>query len=115
MLGTWAGLRPLVNTTTSGRTADLSRRHKVHTSASGVVTITGGKLTTYREMAADTVDVVLRSLDHRVATRVAKRSRTKNLRLRGAEGYDAARARRQIRSASIWPIATAARPARCTP
>jgi glycerol-3-phosphate dehydrogenase len=56
-----------------------------------VVTITGGKLTTYREMAADTVDVVLRSLDHRVATRVAKRSRTKNLRLRGAEGYEAAR------------------------
>jgi glycerol-3-phosphate dehydrogenase len=91
VLGTWAGLRPLVNREDSGRTADLSRRHKVHTSPSGVVTITGGKLTTYREMAADTVDVVLRSLDHGAATRVAKRSRTKNLRLRGAEGYEAAR------------------------
>jgi len=90
VLGTWAGLRPLVNRATSGRTADLSRRHQVHSSDSGMVTITGGKLTTYREMAADTVDVVLASLDDRVVTRVAKRCRTKSLRLRGAEGYEAA-------------------------
>ena len=92
VLGTWAGLRPLVKRAASGRTADLSRRHSVHTSPSGVVTITGGKLTTYREMAADTVDTVLRSLDSRVTTRVYRRSRTKRLRLRGAEGYDAVRA-----------------------
>ena len=90
VLGTWAGLRPLVKSAKPGRTADLSRRHKVHTSSSGMVTITGGKLTTYREMAAETVDIVLRSFDGRVATRVAKRSRTKSLRLRGAEGYEAA-------------------------
>jgi len=90
VVGTWAGLRPLVKSAPSGRTADLSRRHKVHPSDSGVVTITGGKLTTYREMAADTVDTVLRSLDDRLTTRVARRSRTKHLRLRGAEGYEAA-------------------------
>ena len=48
----------------SGRTADLSRRHKVLTSASGVSSVTGGKLTTYREMAEDTVDaVVVEQLD----------------------------------------------------
>ena len=46
--GTWAGLRPLVKSATSGRTADLSRRHAVRRSPSGVVTVTGGKLTTYR-------------------------------------------------------------------
>ena len=56
ILGTWAGLRPLVKAAASERTADLSRRHSVHTSPSGVVTVTGGKLTTYRKMAADTVD-----------------------------------------------------------
>ena len=89
ILGTWAGLRPLVKDATSNRTADLSRRHKVRRSASGVVTITGGKLTTYREMAADTVDEVvelLGPLDHPVA----RRTRTKKLRLRGADGYETA-------------------------
>jgi glycerol-3-phosphate dehydrogenase len=83
ILGTWAGLRPLVKSAASVRTADLSRRHKVARSASGVVTITGGKLTTYREMAADTVDEVSAVLGRRVG-----RSRTKHLPLLGADGYD---------------------------
>jgi glycerol-3-phosphate dehydrogenase len=83
ILGTWAGLRPLVKSAASVRTADLSRRHKVARSASGVVTITGGKLTTYREMAADTVDEVSSVLGRRVG-----RSRTKHLPLLGADGYD---------------------------
>ncbi|MCU1352297.1 MAG: glycerol-3-phosphate dehydrogenase [Acidimicrobiales bacterium] len=86
VLGTWAGLRPLVKSGASGRTADLSRRHKVHPSDSGVITITGGKLTTYREMSADTVDEVSDWLGDRVSG-VARRSRTKHLKLRGAEGY----------------------------
>jgi glycerol-3-phosphate dehydrogenase len=88
VVGAWAGLRPLVKTGGSGRTADLSRRHRVSPTASGVVTITGGKLTTYREMAADTVDEVVEMLDDRVQG-VARHSRTRKLRLRGADGYDA--------------------------
>ncbi len=55
---TWAGLRPLVSDASSARTADLSRRHKVIVSANGLVTVTGGKLTTYRKMAADAVDAL---------------------------------------------------------
>lgn len=62
VVGSWAGLRPLVADATSERTADLSRRHTVRTSAAGLVTVTGGKLTTYRRMAADTVDEVARLL-----------------------------------------------------
>ena len=90
VVGTWAGLRPLVKSATSGRTADLSRRHRVHRSPSGMVTITGGKLTTYREMSADTVDEVVAGLGDAVK-KSARLSRTKKLRLRGAEGYEAAR------------------------
>jgi glycerol-3-phosphate dehydrogenase len=87
--GSWAGLRPLVNQTTSGRTADLSRRHRVRQSDSGVVTITGGKLTTYREMSEDTIDhVVAEVLGNDVVHRIMKRSRTRRLPLRGAEGYE---------------------------
>ncbi|HXH59503.1 glycerol-3-phosphate dehydrogenase/oxidase, partial [Iamia sp.] len=62
VVGTWAGLRPLVKSVTSGRTADLSRRHQVAPSPSGVVSVTGGKLTTYREMAADAIDAVVATL-----------------------------------------------------
>ncbi|WP_334142814.1 glycerol-3-phosphate dehydrogenase/oxidase [Rhabdothermincola sp.] len=87
--GTWAGLRPLVRDAASERTADLSRRHRVQRSPSGVVTITGGKLTTYREMAAETIDEVLEHvLGAKVLERAQRHSRTKRLRLRGAAGYE---------------------------
>jgi glycerol-3-phosphate dehydrogenase len=87
VVGTWAGLRPLVKAASSGRTADLSRRHKVTTSASGVVSVTGGKLTTYREMAEDTVDEVVSRLAG--APRRARRCRTRRLRLLGGDGAPA--------------------------
>lgn len=83
--GTWAGLRPLLASgplSRSARTADLSRRHVVTTSAAGVVTVTGGKLTTYRHMASQTVDAVLEVLDHR-----SVRCPTKKMRLVGATGH----------------------------
>ena len=64
--GVWAGLRPLLASGRGGRvserTADLSRRHRVTISRHGVVTITGGKLTTYRKMAQDAVDAVVGAL-----------------------------------------------------
>jgi glycerol-3-phosphate dehydrogenase len=81
--GTWAGVRPLLRTASSARTADLSRRHGVRVSASGVVTVTGGKLTTYRRMAADTVDQVARLVGRR------SKSKTRRLKLLGADGYEA--------------------------
>jgi glycerol-3-phosphate dehydrogenase len=79
--GVWAGLRPLLaprdGTALSERTADLSRRHQVTDTEDGVIHITGGKWTTYRQMAQDTVDAL--------APYVKKlgRVQTKNLRLHG--------------------------------
>jgi glycerol-3-phosphate dehydrogenase len=59
VVGGFAGLRPLVaGTDPDRRTADLSRRHLVHRGAGGVVTVVGGKLTTYRKMAEDAVDAL---------------------------------------------------------
>ncbi len=54
MLGSYAGFRPLLDA--PGRTEDLSRHHLVRVAADGLVTVTGGKLTTYRAMAQDAVD-----------------------------------------------------------
>lgn len=99
--GVWAGLRPLVrNDSASGRTADLSRRHRVTVGDSGVIAIAGGKLTTYREMAEDTVDAVADALSGRrprigrltrwrqhLQEYLPRRSSTRSLRLLGADGY----------------------------
>jgi glycerol-3-phosphate dehydrogenase len=78
----WSGLRPLVRnedgTAATGKTADLSRKHQVRVSASGVVSIAGGKLTTYRKMAEHTVDAVLTRMNKRAACK------TKRLRFVGA-------------------------------
>jgi glycerol-3-phosphate dehydrogenase len=90
VLGTWAGFRPLVNDAGSSRTADMSRRHRVQTSSGGLVTVIGGKLTTYREMAQDAVDAAVQAMDDPDA-RHAGRSRTRKLRLRGADGWEQAR------------------------
>jgi len=58
--GAFAGLRPLLDDR-HGRTADVSRRHAVLPGPDGVVTVVGGKLTTYRRMAQDAVDLAVRS------------------------------------------------------
>jgi glycerol-3-phosphate dehydrogenase len=55
VLGTYSGLRPLVDAG-DGSTADVSRKHAVLVGPSGVISIIGGKLTTYRQMAEDVVD-----------------------------------------------------------
>jgi glycerol-3-phosphate dehydrogenase len=90
--GTWAGLRPLISDARSARTADLSRRHRVITSPNGLVTVTGGKLTTYRRMAADTVDRVIDQLAgsdggrfRRGAHRALRFGPTRNLVLTGGD------------------------------
>ena len=57
-MGTFAGLRPLLDSG-AGRTADVSRKHAVLTRGDGLVTVVGGKLTTYRRMAEDAVDAAL--------------------------------------------------------
>ncbi|MFJ7181213.1 glycerol-3-phosphate dehydrogenase/oxidase [Streptomyces massasporeus] len=64
VVGAFAGLRPLLDmsgTARSGsaRTADISRRHAVLTSPDGVVSVVGGKLTTYRRMAEDAVNAAV--------------------------------------------------------
>jgi len=89
--GVWAGLRPLLapspGRSVSERTADLSRRHTVRVSEHGLVTVTGGKLTTYRKMAEDAVARALRLVGAR-APAGAHRCPTPRLRLHGARGLD---------------------------
>lgn len=77
VIGSFAGLRPLIDSA-DGSTADLSRKHQVIEGVDGVLTIVGGKLTTYRRMAQDAVDTVV------ARGQKAQDCRTRNLPLIGA-------------------------------
>lgn len=70
ILSSWAGVRPLLDTD-RGSTRDLSRRHIVYEDPPGLVTVTGGKLTTYRAMAEEVTDLVARRLGGGPASRTA--------------------------------------------
>jgi glycerol-3-phosphate dehydrogenase len=67
VLSVFAGIRPLVKTDETANTAALSRDHTISISKSGLLTIAGGKWTTYRRMAEDCVDqaATLGELDER--------------------------------------------------
>lgn len=82
VLSAFAGLRPLVGAGDDEDTAALSRDHTLQVSRSGLVTITGGKWTTYRKMAEDTVDhaAVLAELEPRECT-------TRDLQIHGAHAH----------------------------
>ena len=56
VLSVFVGIRPLVRSEAGANTASLSRDHTIHIDPSGLLTITGGKWTTYRHMAEDCVD-----------------------------------------------------------
>jgi glycerol-3-phosphate dehydrogenase len=78
ILSTYAGLRPLLRGQIGSKTSKLSREHAVVVSESGLITVTGGKWTTYRRMATDAVDHAAR-----VANLPIKPSPTADLRLHG--------------------------------
>ena len=56
VLASWAGVRPLLDSG-PGSTRDLSRRHVILREPPGLITVTGGKLTTYRSMAEEVTDI----------------------------------------------------------
>ncbi len=80
VLCVFAGLRPLAAPTNPNekRTKEISRSHKIYISNSGLVSITGGKWTTYRAMAEDVLNRALESADIE-----SKKCSTKNLKLHG--------------------------------
>jgi glycerol-3-phosphate dehydrogenase len=81
--GVYAGLRPLLHGE-SEATSQLSREHAVGQTVAGLITVAGGKYTTYRVMARDAVDAAVRNLPQRVPGCVTDRTP-----LLGADGYHA--------------------------
>jgi glycerol-3-phosphate dehydrogenase len=95
IISKWAGYRPLVSSKRPGvASSKLSRSHVVLDGPGGMITVVGGKLTTYRRMAQDAIDHVARRLGKRVS------HATEHLPLEGAEGWEKAVQQVQAAAAS---------------
>jgi glycerol-3-phosphate dehydrogenase len=81
---TWSGLRPLIFDPKISDSAKLSRDHIIVQSPSGLLTIAGGKWTTYRKMAADTVDYAIRCF----GLKPSFGCQTEQIFIEGGENYD---------------------------
>ncbi|KAJ7684515.1 FAD dependent oxidoreductase-domain-containing protein [Mycena polygramma] len=85
VLSAWSGLRPLVRNPDAASTEGLVRNHMIHVTESGLLTIAGGKWTTYRAMAEETVDEAVKVFG--LEGRVKSGCITDTLRLVGSDGW----------------------------
>jgi glycerol-3-phosphate dehydrogenase len=95
ILSSWAGLRPLISEKNATNTSEISRKEELFERSDGLISISGGKLTTYRLMAERAVNLAARRLDERFSV-VSRKSATNELVISGGsmtreELMDAAR------------------------
>ncbi|KAJ1733452.1 mitochondrial glycerol-3-phosphate dehydrogenase [Coemansia biformis] len=83
VLSAWSGIRPLVRDPKAANTKDLVRNHMIHVSDSELITIAGGKWTTYREMAKETIDCAISTF----GLRPLRDCQTENVRLIGSHAW----------------------------
>ncbi|KJA20150.1 hypothetical protein HYPSUDRAFT_43507 [Hypholoma sublateritium FD-334 SS-4] len=85
VLSAWSGLRPLVRDPSAEKTEGLVRNHMINVSKSGLLTIAGGKWTTYRAMAQETIDQAVETFG--LEKRVTNGCITDTVRLVGSDGW----------------------------
>eukprot|EP01134_Creolimax_fragrantissima_P007305 CFRG7305T1 len=83
LLSVWSGIRPLASDPTAGNTENISRDHIVFSDPSGLVTVTGGKWTTYRLMAEDAVNKAIGVCE----LSTVRDCQTGSVKLTGSMGY----------------------------
>lgn len=100
VLAAWSGIRPLVRDPHAKNTESLVRNHLITVSESGLVTIAGGKWTTYRQMALETVDkcIEMFKLDPPIA-----HTKTEELSLVGSAGWNNLQYIQLIQSFNLSP------------
>ncbi|KAG0302574.1 mitochondrial glycerol-3-phosphate dehydrogenase [Dissophora globulifera] len=83
VLAAWSGIRPLVRDPSAKSTEGLVRNHMINVSDSGLLTIAGGKWTTYRAMAAETIDKAIQEFN----LHPSRSCSTDRVKLIGSHGY----------------------------
>ncbi|KAH9033319.1 FAD dependent oxidoreductase-domain-containing protein [Lactarius hengduanensis] len=86
VLSAWSGLRPLVRNPSASNTEGLVRNHMIYVSPSGLLTIAGGKWTTYRAMAQETVDEAVKAFG--LESRTTNECVTEQVRLVGSDAWN---------------------------
>ena len=103
VVGTWAGLRPLIAPGQETQASSVSREHAIVRGPGGMLTIAGGKLTTARVMARQLVDAAVRVLAEEHGLRGVPASRTHEIPLAGGDEAGIFRARREIAALGLDP------------
>lgn len=88
IIATWAGVRPLIDEGDDANASAVSREHEIVVDDDGLVSILGGKLTTYRHMAGEVVDVVVDELEKAGITLELTKSSTRDTPLPGNENFE---------------------------
>jgi glycerol-3-phosphate dehydrogenase len=102
VLSAWSGLRPLIRDPNSSNSKDLVRSHIVTVSPSGLLTIAGGKWTTYRRMAEEAVDEAFKVFPGLKREGVSETCRTERVRLVGSEEWSKTMFIRLIQRVSFY-------------
>ncbi|KAK9746941.1 EF-hand domain pair [Popillia japonica] len=84
VLSAWSGIRPLVSDPNKPDTQSLARNHIIHVSNSNLITIAGGKWTTFRHMAEETIDTAIKACNLKPQR---EKCQTKGLKLEGADNW----------------------------
>ncbi|KAM0675802.1 mitochondrial glycerol-3-phosphate dehydrogenase [Gurleya vavrai] len=84
ILSVWSGIRPLVKNPNDTKTESIVRRHLIHVSQNRMITLSGGKWTTYRKMAEETVDKAIKEFK----LNIKRDCVTKHVKLIGAHDYE---------------------------
>ncbi len=82
VISSWAGLRPLISDPSARKTAEISRKEELFDSSDGLISISGGKLTTYRQMAERAIDLAVTRLGERFGIK-AGAARTAEVEISG--------------------------------
>ncbi len=85
VISSWAGLRPLITDPRAKKTTDVSRREEIIETGDGLISIAGGKLTTYRLMAEHGIDLAANRLSERFNVTTSNGANTKNVAISGGE------------------------------
>lgn len=88
VISAWAGLRPLISDPMITATTAVSRREELFESPGGLISLAGGKLTTYRLMAERGIDLAVKRLGERFGVNAAGDADTSHLAISGALGRD---------------------------
>ncbi len=85
VISSWAGLRPLITDPRAKKTTGVSRKEEIVETGDGLISIGGGKLTTYRLMAEHGIDLVAKRLNERFNVITSHGASTKNVAISGGE------------------------------